>query len=67
MLAGDAIKSVKPYFGLGVNTAFEDCIALNRCVVQKDSTLSQTRMSVENGWESFDTENRREAQEDGWV
>lgn len=29
--AGDAIKSVKPYFGLGVNTAFEDCIVLDRC------------------------------------
>lgn len=29
--AGDAIKSVKPYFGLGVNTAFEDCINLDRC------------------------------------
>lgn len=27
---GDAIKSVKPYFGLGVNTALEDCLALDR-------------------------------------
>lgn len=31
VLAGDAIKSVKPYFGLGVNTAFEDCVELGRC------------------------------------
>ena len=30
-IQGDAIKSVKPYFGLGVNTAFEDCIQLDRC------------------------------------
>lgn len=31
LIPGDAIKSVKPYFGLGVNTAFEDCIELDRC------------------------------------
>ncbi|CAN0039461.1 unnamed protein product [Pylaiella littoralis] len=30
VLLGDAIKSVKPYFGLGANTAFEDCIVLGR-------------------------------------
>ena len=28
MLLGDAIHSVKPYFGLGVNAAFEDVVAL---------------------------------------
>ena len=28
MLLGDAVHSVKPYFGLGVNAAFEDVAAL---------------------------------------
>ena len=28
VLLGDAIHTVKPYFGLGVNSAFEDVISL---------------------------------------
>eukprot|EP01039_Chlorochromonas_danica_P007803 gene7803-8614_t len=31
-LLGDAIHSVKPYFGLGVNSAFDDIMALNDCL-----------------------------------
>lgn len=41
VFAGDAIKSVKPYFGLGVNTAFEDCVALDRYACDRRSR--QTR------------------------
>ncbi|CAM9386006.1 unnamed protein product [Discosporangium mesarthrocarpum] len=40
VLLGDAIKSVKPYFGLGVNTAFEDCIALDRCLEETGDDLA---------------------------
>ena len=29
-LLGDSIHTVKPYFGLGLNTAFEDILALNK-------------------------------------
>lgn len=31
-LLGDAIHTVKPYFGLGANSAFEDVSALNECL-----------------------------------
>lgn len=40
VLAGDAIKSVKPYFGLGVNTAFEDCVALDRYEIDARGSLT---------------------------
>ncbi|CAM9907415.1 unnamed protein product [Ectocarpus fasciculatus] len=40
VLLGDAIKSVKPYFGLGVNTAFEDCIALDSCLEETGDDLA---------------------------
>lgn len=38
-LVGDSIHTVKPYFGLGVNSAFEDVGLLRDCLkdVQKDS------------------------------
>eukprot|EP00752_Nemacystus_decipiens_P008568 g7652.t1 len=39
VLLGDAIKSVKPYFGLGVNTAFEDCVALDSCLEETGDDL----------------------------
>ena len=32
MLLGDAVHTVKPYFGLGANSALEDVIALQRCL-----------------------------------
>ncbi|CAM9189999.1 unnamed protein product [Choristocarpus tenellus] len=41
VLLGDAIKSVKPYFGMGVNTAFEDCMALNDCLEETGDDLSK--------------------------
>lgn len=54
VLAGDAIKSVKPYFGLGVNTAFEDCIELDRCVMPDenfDRYMSMKMLAgVARGW-----------------
>lgn len=33
-LLGDAIHSVKPYFGQGLNSALEDCVYLDRSLVQ---------------------------------
>mmetsp|Transcript_7266 Transcript_7266/g.19024 ORF Transcript_7266/g.19024 Transcript_7266/m.19024 type:complete len:587 (-) Transcript_7266:214-1974(-) len=35
VLLGDAIHSVKPYFGLGVNAAFEDVEVLDACLDQQ--------------------------------
>ena len=32
VLLGDAVHTVKPYFGLGANSALEDVIALQRCL-----------------------------------
>ena len=31
-LIGDAIHTVKPYFGMGVNSAFEDVTVLEECI-----------------------------------
>ncbi|CAM9549319.1 unnamed protein product [Chrysoparadoxa australica] len=41
VLLGDTIKSVKPYFGLGVNSAFEDVCVLNDCLNEAQDDLSQ--------------------------
>lgn len=32
VLVGDAVHTVKPYFGLGVNSAFEDVAVLGKCL-----------------------------------
>jgi 2-polyprenyl-6-methoxyphenol hydroxylase-like FAD-dependent oxidoreductase len=37
VLLGDAVHQVKPYFGLGVNAAFEDVAALDRCLDEAPS------------------------------
>jgi len=37
-LVGDAIHTVKPYFGLGVNSAFEDVAVLRDCLAKEKAT-----------------------------
>lgn len=39
VLLGDAIHTVKPYFGLGVNTAFEDVLALDRALDKAEDNV----------------------------
>mmetsp|Transcript_47786 Transcript_47786/g.153949 ORF Transcript_47786/g.153949 Transcript_47786/m.153949 type:complete len:324 (+) Transcript_47786:707-1678(+) len=41
VLLGDAIHSVKPYFGLGVNSAFEDVVVLGRCLDETGGRLDK--------------------------
>lgn len=41
VLLGDAIHTVKPYFGLGVNTAFEDVLALNNALEENADRLEE--------------------------
>ena len=43
VLLGDAIHSVKPYFGLGVNSAFEDVVALGRALDEAPTVGSALR------------------------
>ncbi|EKX46622.1 hypothetical protein GUITHDRAFT_70296 [Guillardia theta CCMP2712] len=38
VLLGDAIHTVKPYFGLGVNSAFEDVQKLSECLDKHESS-----------------------------
>lgn len=38
---GDCIHTVKPYFGMGVNSAFEDVMALQRCIKEADHRLAE--------------------------
>jgi len=40
VLLGDAIHCVKPYFGLGVNSAFEDVTVLDGCLEETGDDLS---------------------------
>ena len=40
VLLGDAIHCVKPYFGQGVNSAFEDVMVLDQCLDAADDNLS---------------------------
>jgi len=40
VLLGDAIHTVKPYFGLGVNSAFEDVQVLEKCLAESRDKLS---------------------------
>jgi len=40
-LLGDAIHSVKPFFGLGLNSGFEDISVLDQCLEDCDSDLSK--------------------------
>lgn len=54
VLLGDAIHTVKPYFGLGVNTAFEDVLAL-------DKALEKNEDKLEPALEEFSRERAKEA------
>lgn len=39
VLLGDACHAVVPFYGQGMNVAFEDCSILHRCIVEKDGDL----------------------------
>jgi len=41
VLLGDAIHSVKPYFGLGVNSGFEDVSVLDDCIEEAGGDLER--------------------------
>jgi len=42
VLVGDTIHTVKPYFGLGVNSAFEDIAVLNTCLDENNDDLRKS-------------------------
>jgi 2-polyprenyl-6-methoxyphenol hydroxylase-like FAD-dependent oxidoreductase len=44
LLLGDCIHSVKPYFGLGLNSALEDVMSLNRCLDETGDDLGKVRV-----------------------
>jgi len=46
VISGDAIHTVKPFFGLGVNSAFEDILAL-------ESALNSTQDNVEQALQLY--------------
>jgi kynurenine 3-monooxygenase len=54
VLIGDAIHTVKPFFGLGVNSAMEDVIAL-------DSALERTKDNVKEALQLFSRERAPQA------
>lgn len=39
VLIGDACHTVVPFYGLGMNAAFEDCSALNQCIEKHGTNL----------------------------
>lgn len=41
LLLGDCIHSVKPYFGLGLNSALEDVMALDKCLSESEDDVSK--------------------------
>mmetsp|Transcript_3062 Transcript_3062/g.7356 ORF Transcript_3062/g.7356 Transcript_3062/m.7356 type:complete len:155 (+) Transcript_3062:954-1418(+) len=41
VLLGDAIHTVKPFFGLGVNSAFEDIVVLSKCLDEGKGDMSR--------------------------
>mmetsp|Transcript_24579 Transcript_24579/g.80299 ORF Transcript_24579/g.80299 Transcript_24579/m.80299 type:complete len:280 (+) Transcript_24579:260-1099(+) len=41
VIVGDEVKTVKPYFGLGVNSAFEDIGVLEGCIDESGEDLAQ--------------------------
>ena len=43
VLLGDAIHTVKPYFGLGANSAFEDVTSLDKCLDSHDNGADALR------------------------
>ena len=43
LLLGDAAHAIVPFFGQGMNCAFEDCTHLDECIGRKDP--------ADNGWE----------------
>lgn len=54
VLAGDAIHTVKPYFGLGVNSALEDVRWLSQCLEKHPVRCPyQKRLDLEN-WSRLD-------------
>jgi len=46
LLLGDCIHSVKPYFGLGLNSALEDVMSLNRCLDETGDDLGKVRNQI---------------------
>ena len=54
VLIGDAIHTVKPYFGLGVNAGFEDVMILNEC-------LTSTNDAIEDAVKKFSERRGKDA------
>jgi kynurenine 3-monooxygenase len=54
VLLGDSIHSVKPYFGLGVNSAFDDILTLDQC-------LEKEKNNIPNALKMYSSERAKEA------
>jgi kynurenine 3-monooxygenase len=49
VILGDAAHAIVPFFGQGMNCAFEDCVALDACIAEADGDWEQvfTRFEAE--------------------
>lgn len=52
LLLGDCIHSVKPYFGLGLNSALEDVMALDKCLSESEDDVSKVGAGGHRGEEA---------------
>lgn len=62
---GDSVHAVKPYFGLGVNSAFEDVAVLGRCLDECDTVGDALKMYTERHAENVQALVRMSRQMDG--
>ena len=51
-MLGDAIHTVKPFFGFGINTALDDIFWLDRCLDSPTLRQSLVRFSEKRGHEA---------------
>jgi len=59
LLLGDAAHAIVPFFGQGMNCAFEDCTCLDECIGKRETGV-RGQESGEGGWRSVFQEFERQ-------
>jgi kynurenine 3-monooxygenase len=54
LLLGDAAHAIVPFFGQGMNCAFEDCTALDECIARRQQASSTTPIDWESLFREFE-------------